>query len=31
MIIRPEGRWHLPGVLEQSSVRAASQNVEKKQ
>jgi predicted GNAT family N-acyltransferase len=24
MIIRPEGRWHVPGVLEQSAARAAT-------
>jgi hypothetical protein len=24
MIIRPEGRWHVPGVLEASSTRDAS-------
>lgn len=24
MIIRPEGRWHVPGILEQSAVRAAT-------
>ncbi|HEY0236557.1 MAG TPA: N-acetyltransferase, partial [Afipia sp.] len=24
MIIRPEGRWHVPGVLEQSATRAAT-------
>ena len=24
VIIRPEGRWHEPGILEQSSVREAT-------
>jgi hypothetical protein len=24
VIIRPEGRWHVPGVLEQSAARAAT-------
>jgi len=25
LIIRPEGRWHLPGILERSAVRAVTQ------
>jgi hypothetical protein len=24
VIIRPEGRWHVPGILEQSAVREVS-------
>ncbi|MBV8978996.1 MAG: GNAT family N-acetyltransferase [Alphaproteobacteria bacterium] len=26
VLIRPEGRWHIPGVLERSAVRGTSQN-----
>lgn len=31
MIIRPEGRWHKPGILEQSASRAVTQPSVKKQ
>jgi hypothetical protein len=31
IVIRPEGRWHVPGVLEQSAFRAAtSPSIKKK-
>lgn len=29
VVIRPEGRWHIPGVLEQSAGRAAAQKIKK--
>jgi len=30
VLIRPEGRWHTPGILEKSPVRAASRHPERK-